>query len=99
MVLAKNVTGTNGGNELNGTKKADKIRGSVVQTISTVGKPLMNSTAAVAKTRCRQNAAATIKWWSQYDDLFGGRGNDTIKTMTVSGLHQLWRRRQRHGLR
>ena len=54
VVLAKNVTGTNGRNDSMAPRRRTRSVGSVVQTISMVGKPLMNSTAAVARQGARQ---------------------------------------------
>ena len=81
VVLAKNVTGTNGGNELNGTKKADKIRG-------LGGSDYINGREAAdelyggsGKDKVQgKRGRDYINGGRQYDDLFGGRGNDTIKT-------------------
>jgi len=80
VVLAKNVTGTNGVNELKGTNKADKIRG-------LGGSDYINGRAAAdelyggrGKDEVRgQRGRDYISGGRVTDDLFGGRGNDTIK--------------------
>jgi hypothetical protein len=80
VVLAKNVTGTNGGNELKGTNRADKIRG-------LGGQDYINGRAAAdelygarGKDKVRgQRGGDYINGGRDTDKLFGDRGNDTMK--------------------
>jgi hypothetical protein len=51
VALAKEITGTGGSDDLEGTNRADKIWGSRAQTISPVREAATTSTVAVAKTR------------------------------------------------
>ena len=60
VALAKEITGTSGSDDLEGTMRADKFGGSKEQTISPVSKVATTSTVAVAKTRFVALMATTI---------------------------------------
>jgi Ca2+-binding RTX toxin-like protein len=80
MVLAKNITGTNGLNELNGTNRADKIRGLGGQDYINGREAADELYGGRGKDKVRgQGGRDHINGGSHTDDLFGGRGNDTIK--------------------
>ena len=80
VVLAKNITGTNGGNELKGTNRADKIRG-------LGGQDYINGRSAAdelyggrGKDEVRgKRGHDYIYGGRDTDKLFGDRGNDTMK--------------------
>jgi hypothetical protein len=81
VVLAKNIMGTNGVNELKGTNRVDKIRG-------LAGSDYINGRAAAdelyggrGKDKVRgQRGDDYINGGRDTDKLFGDRGNDTIKS-------------------